>query len=470
MKKLYLLVLLAVSMSFALPAYEEQRAYIQNIKGYSINGGTGYHLGFKFFNWLNGKKFYYYFYASATKNIYLTANNTNETRLGKPVCAVENVSGHLRRVACSFVGNGGVGMNLSYTDGSLWDGDELGKNFRERPFCADGGWWNGEEYEAYGDCDLGRFVIVNTKGKLDYGAFPKYSKRVGVLKNGSKCDEEISIYLDTEDSNNKNDVSGDDGNPPGISVSEKGVEFRYCVINDTNMYKVPYDYAVLKLSASCPDGTSEIVRRHDSEDYNNKNKYSGNIWPNEVKSNAVLSYCFVPADGNSKRKYPFKDKKYGAFANPKRVSDVSHYVVHLDDEDSNNGDYWIPKKLPSNVKKVMDGDGNTDYHVIKWVGSNSLLSKAAYDEVKNTYVAAAPFAPAIKGLNRSIVSVELKSAGDVKVSIVGVNGAVLANVAEKNLQPGDHQIKWNSGMVPSGRYIVKIEQNGMVNAKNVILK
>ena len=43
-------------------------------------------------------------------------------------------------------------------------------------------------------------------------------------------------------------------------------------------------------------------------------------------------------------------------------------------------------------------------------------------------------------------------------------------VTEKNLQPGDHQIKWNSGMVPSGRYIVKIEQNGMVNAKNVILK
>jgi hypothetical protein len=47
---------------------------------------------------------------------------------------------------------------------------------------------------------------------------------------------------------------------------------------------------------------------------------------------------------------------------------------------------------------------------------------------------------------------------------------VIANIAEKNLQPGVHQVKWNSGMVPGGRYVVKIEQNGMVDAKNVILK
>ena len=58
----------------------------------------------------------------------------------------------------------------------------------------------------------------------------------------------------------------------------------------------------------------------------------------------------------------------------------------------------------------------------------------------------------------------------MKVSIVGVNGAVIANVSEKNLQAGVHQIKWNAGMAPSGRYVVKVEQNGMVNAKNVILK
>lgn len=42
--------------------------------------------------------------------------------------------------------------------------------------------------------------------------------------------------------------------------------------------------------------------------------------------------------------------------------------------------------------------------------------------------------------------------------------------SQESLKPGVHQIKWSSCMVPSGRYIVKVEQNGMVNTKNVILK
>jgi hypothetical protein len=121
----------------------------------------------------------------------------------------------------------------------------------------------------------------------------------------------------------------------------------------------------------------------------------------------------------------------------------------------------------------MDGTHDTQYNVIKWTGSLAKSAGIAHADniaVENTLVAATPLAPAVKGLNRNVVAVELKSAGDVKVSVVGVNGAVIASIAEKNLQPGVQQIKWNAGMVPSGRYIVKIEQNGMVNAKNVILK
>ena len=147
----------------------------------------------------------------------------------------------------------------------------------------------------------------------------------------------------------------------------------------------------------------------------------------------------------------------------------------MDDEDSNNNNKWnyygAEDAVKKRINKIMSGSDNTTYHVVKWNGGSLAKStEVADNSVSSAYVAAVPMAPAIKGLNRSIVSVELKSAGDVKVSVVGVNGAVLANVTEKNLQPGDHQIKWNSGMVPSGRYIVKIEQNGMVNAKNVILK
>ena len=79
-------------------------------------------------------------------------------------------------------------------------------------------------------------------------------------------------------------------------------------------------------------------------------------------------------------------------------------------------------------------------------------------------------APMVKGLDRSAVAVELKSAGDVRISIANVKGAIVANIVENNLQAGVHQIKWNSGVIPNGRYIVTVKQNGMVNAKNVILK
>ena len=53
---------------------------------------------------------------------------------------------------------------------------------------------------------------------------------------------------------------------------------------------------------------------------------------------------------------------------------------------------------------------------------------------------------------------------------MNVNGAVVANIAQENLMPGVHQIKWNSGIVPNGLYIVKIVHNGMINSKSVILK
>ena len=155
--------------------------------------------------------------------------------------------------------------------------------------------------------------------------------------------------------------------------------------------------------------------------------------------------------------------------------------LYVDDEDSNNGNSWYYYGLSKNkanekaiidrMQNIMSGSKNTTYHIVTRVNPNAAKSaEVADNSVSSAYVAAAPLAPAIKGLNRSVVSVELKSAGDAKISVVNVNGAQIANVVEKNLQPGVHQVKWNSGMVPSGRYIVKIEQNGMVNAKYVILK
>ena len=117
----------------------------------------------------------------------------------------------------------------------------------------------------------------------------------------------------------------------------------------------------------------------------------------------------------------------------------------------------------------MSGDENTTMHAIRWNGK-SLKKEANMVVVEQAAPAAQPLSPEIKGFDHSAVTVELKSAGNVHVSIVNLKGAVVANISRENLQPGFHSLEWHSGIVPNGRYIVTVKQNGMVAAKNVILK
>ena len=326
-----------------------------------------------------------------------------------------------------------------------------------------------------------------------------FATKIGVLSTpeyiapGSCIPDETVIVMDTENSDDVSRIIEGDENPIGYNriffwwrgnqIPEGRSRFTFCAVDvdHKKMPRVPYDYMVLRLDSKCPEGTFPVKRHHDTQDKpasNRGNSTWGNVWPNSVGSNIDFEFCFVPKDSKSKIKYPF-DTKYGVFANPGKRPNIAHTQVHIDDEDSNNANNWDyyekkkDKEFINKVNNIMNGSHNTDYHFIKWVDeSNTVVyAKVAVSEnIEKTYIAAAPFAPTIKGMNKSIVTVELKSIGDVKATIVGINGAVIANIAEKDLQPGIHQIKWNAGTVPNGRYIVKVEQNGMVNAKNVILK
>ncbi|WP_173473485.1 hypothetical protein [Fibrobacter succinogenes] len=338
-----------------------------------------------------------------------------------------------------------------------------------------------------------------------------FAAKIGVLKNGVnvKCNGQFTIDLDVEDDNNRTGVvEGKYADLPnsGVVLSSGHAKFTYCVKNVSSAPKVRYDYVVLRLDASCPSGSYPFARHHDTEDDNNANspKKSSVVRPSVVDDNATLEYCYVPKDSKASRKYPF-EREYGVFSNYNSdKNNIAHVKIKIDDEDNhlkgdmfcyqtqfgtqcdqrrmnNNANLmiWYDSFYPSNIdvkknaKKIVEDGDNTYYHVIKWKGgalAKSAGASESLDYSQMQYVTAAPFAPAIKGLNRNAVAVELKSVGDVKVSIVGVDGAVIANVSEKNLQAGSHQINWNAGMVPSGRYIVKVEQNGMVNAKSVILK
>ncbi|WP_173466955.1 hypothetical protein [Fibrobacter succinogenes] len=308
-----------------------------------------------------------------------------------------------------------------------------------------------------------------------------FAKLIGFLNAEAPsgwCGNPFSIFIDTENSNDQSGVRFGDlaSSKAGVTFRNGGVEFKFCTGDRESLPQARFDYAVLSLDNECPAGSYRYGRHHDTQD-GGHNSSTGYVGVNEVGRDVTLYFCYVPKNDYVAAKWPFHWSN-GLFADFNGTRSFN-YEFYIDDEDSNNKNKWLGKSsLPlyvqNGIDAIMNGSKNTMYRVTRWTSHMfyDLYKSAAETPAssESPLVAAVPFAPAVKGLNRSIVSVELKSAGDVKVSVVGVNGAVLANVTEKNLQPGDHQIKWNSGIVPSGRYIVKIEQNGMVNAKNVILK
>ena len=310
-----------------------------------------------------------------------------------------------------------------------------------------------------------------------------FAKVVGFLNAEAPsgwCGNPLTVFVDTENHNDRSGVRYGEfsSTRAGVTVANGGVKFSFCTGDYASLPQARFDYAVLSLENQCPQGSYRFGRRHDTQD-GGHNWYTGNKGVTEVGSNVIFYFCFVPKNVNAEARWPFHWSN-GVFAKFDGGY-ASRYEIYLDDEDDSNHDSWpgindLPADIRNRIGVIMNGSNNTTYHVSHWtshifygLNKSAEVSEAASHSGMQ-YVAAAPLAPAVKGLNRNAVAVELKSAGDVKVSIVGANGAVIANVSEKSLQAGVHQIKWNAGMVPSGRYIVKVEQNGMVNAKNVILK
>ena len=475
MKKIYLLILLAVSMCFAS----------LNVTRYDNGeiGGLYYTPSFKIKNMgsspIDGYKIYVYFMTDDIDARPVLTNGSD------PSARVESMNDHVYRVVINH-SNSRILSGMSTP--ILANPDILPTFFTVKAqniTTKKKGWypypWKGKD-----------IVIESSDGTVLYNVHPDFKSRVGVLVgSASDCASGFapSITIDVEDKNNKTEVLPEsEGAPLGITfVGKKNnkVKFQYCAVSAKKLPRAIYDYVVLKLDSNCPDGTYWFTRHHDAEDSNNDNSYEGAIWPNKVYRDVDLEYCYVLASVNTTTKFPF-GIQYGVFANPPSwVSpNIVHSAVYMDDEDHNNeNELYYNFNTSSHgggvvsaigdIVELEDNGKNTIYRVIRW---NPYLSKSAAEiadapiSAEKTLVAAVPHAPAIKGLNRSAVAVELKSEGNVKVSIVNANGSVIANIAQENLQPGVHQIKWNSGMVPSGRYIVKVEQNGMVNAKNVILK
>lgn len=206
-------------------------------------------------------------------------------------------------------------------------------------------------------------------------------------------------------------------------------------------------------------------------------------WPSNITHNADMEYCFVPKDTKNGVEFPFTekfgyyDKNFGVFASsfPSLIAQWAELVV--DDEDSNNKNSWYwydtPSSIQTRIKNIVSGSNNTTYHIEFYSPVSAAMRKEAVN--KSNVIAPAVTTtgkPALKitALSRTNLDVELSTTGDVEVSVVNTKGAIVAKIKQENLGAGIHSLNWNSANVPNGLYIVTVKQNGTRTAAKIFLK
>ena len=292
--------------------------------------------------------------------------------------------------------------------------------------------------------------------------------RIGVLSkdcsiygvyNGDRQKDGVMFALDTEDSNDASAVSTNDPNSSKpVFLSGGKMVFFYCAITllEDNIPRTPFDYIVLRLDSQCPSGTYPFSRYHDTQDHGSNFNNSPLLWPSVIgESTAELKYCFVPKNPNSKLKHPFQNynspevpPRYGVFTSISPISSYHYYyLIHVEDEDSNNQTKFIWGKelekntaLQNRVQQIIYGKDNTYYRAILWPGAVSYtLPKMANAENIDTPKAELKSGSAeIKSADYNTIVFELKSAGNTKISIRNINGTEVAkiNEIEKVSKPG----------------------------------
>ena len=76
----------------------------------------------------------------------------------------------------------------------------------------------------------------------------------------------------------------------------------------------------------------------------------------------------------------------------------------------------------------------------------------------------------LKAFTRNTISFTLEAEGSAVVKVSDPNGEVVATVRVDNASVGYNTVSWNSENIPSGRYMVSIEQSFGVSGKFAVLK
>jgi hypothetical protein len=139
----------------------------------------------------------------------------------------------------------------------------------------------------------------------------------------------------------------------GVWSNNGETNLKFCRDSRNSLPRVKSDYAVLRLSNSCPTNGFPFTRVTDNEDNGNGNTNStgitvgGSITPSTQSAAPTsgwtnMEFCFVPGDGSATVP-PWKTFHHGAMTGVNAdVSGCPEFHWHVeDDEDNGNQNYFI---------------------------------------------------------------------------------------------------------------------------------
>jgi hypothetical protein len=133
------------------------------------------------------------------------------------------------------------------------------------------------------------------------------------------------------------------------------------------------NYAVLKLGASCPTGSFEVVRYFDLEDTpyapstteqdkaclpsRHGGKAGQNLW---------LHLCVFKANvAGSSTPFPDLAFRYGVLGSPGVPGDLASGFAYNDDEDDDNRTHWEGNDDNVDLSAIIEGGNNSRMHLVR---------------------------------------------------------------------------------------------------------
>ncbi len=228
--------------------------------------------------------------------------------------------------------------------------DEISEYRKQRP--------NGRTSAISTDYDIG-LIVSNT------GVCP--GEKIVIHMD---CDNGGGLWPPYEPATNVTPRTSNPASPWAIvadGATKGDITMTFCRVDGREYYQTRYgnQHAVLRLGALShliAAGSTSIVRYFDNEDKANKNFHVGNIGINKQDKNTTLYFVHF----GSTISFPgLQYKNMGVFGRVTNLSVADGWYYYIDDEDTNNANYWVVNNFPrgSYTNDYFSGGENTGMEI-----------------------------------------------------------------------------------------------------------